>query len=361
MARYSKERELNIAIKTVRKAMQPTDARIRTPASVRGGALLQKLEGVSPSQKPQGFGLLASRATVARMGVALAAAFVLVIGLVYGIHSNGQFSGPIAFEEVSQHSDSDKTQVAEEAQEALNSSGAVTGGGAQASTDDAGSGTTESPQSTPPMGMGGGGRSTVLGDIGSVTFVYRKNDRTDPDKEDFPITVEIVDNQEGEVISRVDIPDIRSVDAFYADQDSMVLVGPGDKGVVTRCYDIQEVGEPAEELVIEQEGELYACGDTGGATVYTLTQLDESTSVSAESIELPGGGHGSGILVTAVDITDAGPVFDQKLLEGSILSMTIEGETAAVTYEVEDENGEMRPSTARLLLSGEEIVLRQDG
>ena len=366
MAGYSKNRETNYEIKYMRKVLQSVDDRILIPESVRGEALRLKLEGVQLDQEPKPnarTGLrLVPRALAYRTGLTCAAAFLLIIALFYGIRGQGGhlISGNMSIEGEAVQETMDEMAIEEaampdEAADSMDTGGQTmfSGGTPRDNT---------APQSRASMGVGGGGVSTVLRETGKVTYSFRYNDSTDPDKANYPITVEIADNSTGETVTQVDIPDMQSVENLYAYEDGMVLVGMGNTGVVTRCYSVQEGVEPAGRLVVAQEGALYASGSSADTeTVYTLTVVEQSAAVDAEVLSMPGSsaGESAGYLVTAIDLTGAVPVSDQKLLEGDITSIETQDNIAVVTYRAVDENGDTQTLTAQLLLSGEGIVLEE--
>ncbi len=103
MVAYSENRGHNLEMKHLRKRLSELDAQIVLPDSLKGEALLARLDGVEQQAPPMSAALMRPRRWLnARSGFAYAAAFLLIVGLFYGLgfdqqsnHHSGSGAGPL--------------------------------------------------------------------------------------------------------------------------------------------------------------------------------------------------------------------------------------------------------------------------
>jgi len=273
LAGYSDQRDQNLDIKYLRKALGGLDASIQTPERLSPSALLSKLDGIEqevPTEKKVRELVLPRRPGL-RSWITYAAAFALIVGLFYGLGHNQQ--GNIAIGELSLAEQADLGELSE-------------GGGSRTAGADnppanpipaSGEGVIaiEAPPAdgeTPFAGgetdvfvgfegaldaVGGTGMGQVLGGFGEFILSYRPNDNADPDHHsDAPNVLFLLSSDGSEILSQIDLPLMREVAAFHGHGDILALVGRGEESTYIYTVDYTDVENPVALLLLSQPGSL---------------------------------------------------------------------------------------------------------
>ena len=187
MSGYSQTGMHPSEVKRIKKALGALDSRVEMPESLRGDALLHKLEGIEPSvpTRKKIRELVLPRRGI-RMFATYAAAFALVVGLLYGV--------------------------------ILNRPAELAPGGMEIN----------GPAIELPQLLDGGGISpfntlvgTRLGEMGQFMVYHRPNDGINHSEAP---NVLILLNNDGQVVSQVDIPNITDIISFSAQNDYMLTL-----------------------------------------------------------------------------------------------------------------------------------------
>lgn len=293
--------------KYVHAALSAVDSQIVVPDSVRGAALRHKLDNVQPdadavrsSFRPRLFSL--------QSGLTYAAAFMLIVALFYGMGVNKSdiISSGIPIDENAEAATPQSFAIAaDDAAEALpeTAQGDTDAGPAAFSPAAAEIAPATTEQENPgTQGVGGSSKAVTLGTQGNLTFAYRTNDSTDPDKGSFPLTLDIVDNASGTLAGQIDVPDMLSIVSYFPLDNTLTLIGVAENSVITRTYDISSPENPVEMAAISQPG-AYLDATQYKGIVRTVTQSSEIPD--AEAVVLPNSVTDNSIVISAVDTVQA--------------------------------------------------------
>ena len=291
MAGYSENRGQSLDYKVLKKALLPVDSRVQLPECLQGQALLHKLEGIEQEvpTEMKVRELVLPRRPSARSWITYAAAFLLVVGLFYGLGFHRDDNTALGGVPLVGQDELDNL---------------VPGGGIGTTppvspppvraTQDVASvepyaGTGDAPanppanipdnthtsgnQAQPTQGqgfaaeidgldelvtpMGGAGLGTRLGQFGDFVLAYRPNDPNDPaQSENAPSVLLLLDAYEQEIISQVNIPYMTSISAFHADGYILALVGTSEDATHIYSIDYSDAHSPATLLSLQAPGTL---------------------------------------------------------------------------------------------------------
>ncbi|MCL2857926.1 MAG: hypothetical protein FWE19_09490 [Oscillospiraceae bacterium] len=184
LARYSQSGVSPPQVKHLKKTLDALDNNIKLPESLRGDALLYKLEGVQPDvsagRKLREFVLPPRRSL--RVLTTYAAAFVLVVGLFYILSTN-------------RPADFHQGEIA------------IGGQSVELAPLDHGGGI--SPARVAP--------GTRLGELGEYLLYYRLDDLNPSNTGEAPFVLMLLDADTQEVISQVELPHTANITSFYTD------------------------------------------------------------------------------------------------------------------------------------------------
>lgn len=315
MARNTDKRIKNDDIQYLYTIWSRVDSQIKLPAVLTGDALISKLEGIehpAPNVRKIRF---SPHVFTWQSGVTYAAAFALIVALSLFLNRGdnqadilqGQIEmQPGAMERAETPSVFSSQEAAEADQavepEADADAQADAGQSAEAfavAEDRAGD---IAGWESQPEGIGGQSESILLGVDERYTYTYRLNDPTDPDKEGYPITVNIIDSQSGELACTFDISQELSLAEYYVNGDVLALVGSlSEDGAAVIVYNIANMAEPAELIRFIQEGGL-ADSNLYGSILRLVTLTESAEGLDCEIINLPGAITEACCVITAVDL-----------------------------------------------------------
>lgn len=322
MAGYSENREHNLEVKYLRKVLGEVDDRIALPEGLRGDALLGLLEGVEQQAPPMSATLVKPRKWLnMRSGLAYAAAFVLIVGLFFGLGINRQdnlVDGSITLEPRTSPAalpQLDQTQISDtlpESDTAAADSGPATGGGAaQEETFQARMETFQMQENPDAGGDGirasapealGGIVSTQLGAFGDYRLVSRPADENDPDLSSDNV-LELLDPEENRLVALIQLPAMTRVHSAFSGEELVTVVGSDDEAVYALILDLSNPEEPRTVTLLEQPGSL------SGARLYedvvqVVSYSGAPAGDSLEVVELPDSAESGAAIFTAVSLAD---------------------------------------------------------
>lgn len=372
MAGYANNREQNYEVKYLRKVLGEVDERIKVPESVHGAALRHLLDDVpspaAPKQKeaalqPEPRRVNRRRWLSLQSGIAYAAAFALIVALFYSL----EYSKPNIIEgsmsAASQPTQSEQPGVTEQAQNptqddkpgaasgaaAENTEGAQTAESAQDASGDT------APESETLSAVGGSNQATLLLEQDTIAYYARANDASDPDKEGFPVTLEVVDRGAQEIISQVNIPDMTFLDHCFVSDGFMLLLGPGaDGGYLARTYRSVLAGEFTEDQVYPLPGQLVDAR-VYKETAHIVTMAPTAPAEGAAFETLPNTQAEDTCTFAAVDLMTGETT--QFSFVGAKGTVQLHNLNAYIHYEGTDEDGNERDYIAQITLDGTHIEL----
>lgn len=327
MAGYSENRELNKDIKYLRKVLGNVDSCIRAPDSLRGDVLLQKLEGVTqePSPEEKVRMIMPKRLFTLRSGLTYAAAFLLIVGLFYGMgfdKQNDMLTGEISLAPYASLPDTplldggggtEMARIAPESEE-INPQANLQDSAPQENPMTFGM-TVEEPAENPVTGggVGGSGPSTRLGSYQDYILAFRPNDSTDPDHiSEAPYLLELM--KDDAMVAQVDIPFITEISGYYGDADILTLVGAVPEGTGSFVLNMADVETPAVLAYLTQPGTLREARVANGI-LHVLSYSPTSVGEPGDNwIALSGSADEGACTITAVDMT--GGVYNQVTFTG---------------------------------------------
>lgn len=306
MTRYSDNREQNLEIKQLRKLLLELDDRIVVPESVRGHMLRPRLDDVR--QEGAAHFTFGGRGSL-RFGLAFAAAFALIVGLVFTLDS----SRPEMIEDsllIEQSGEGrgfinplEEAEPSEPAQQAFSAAG-------ESATAERFSTAPEEnlPSGSEPEahGVGGGGESVLLAAKDGLSFRLRANDPNDPDASEAAHTLEIVDDETSLLVGQASIPDMLAATECLVLEQEVVLVVESADGLMAKFYDISDPAAPAEQISLPLAGVYSRTVESGGALRFlTLAEGELPPGCEADSPETSESSADSAesfCLVTTVDL-----------------------------------------------------------
>lgn len=295
MAGYSENREIALEIRQLRKALGEVDSGISLPDCLRGDALLHRLEGVRQDLPPMGKVLMPKK--WARSWISYAAAFLLMVGLFYGLGVGRQ--GTVEYGEISlEPNDPVAGDVQMGIAPAMNEP--TTGG----------QDTPAPPEGTPRTfavpgaggngdgdGVGGSGQATVFEEnFGGYALAYRTADETDPDRT-AEITLELL--QGDRMVTAGDVAGMNRVLNTFVAGKAVALVGDtaDSVGVYWAVFAAEEI---ADQVSVSQPGTLKVAWVREG--VLWVASASDAVPAGVEELETP---RGTGACVlTALDLAE---------------------------------------------------------
>lgn len=342
-------------IKYLRKMLVQVDARISTPQSLSGDALREKLDGIPvPRAQRRDW----RRFFSPQSGVTYAVAFALMIALFFSL----EYYSPDMINDVLHIAPSgSEASAAGELQSAEPTAASVAAFALPVNEEpDAGAEISSSPEAVlfldepaETFGVGGGGEAVLLLTQDMYSYYYRVNDTTDPDKQAFPVTLEIADTAAGLSVAQIDIPDMNSVERLFVQGDKLIVVGVGETGLVTRSYGLANPGSPEEQLMKTQPGE-FVDARIYKDIVHIVTATD-AVPQDCETVALPGAEASDSCVITAVNVSTLET--GQKAFSGAKGTVQLYNLNAYIHYEGENENGELRQYIGQVLFEGIDIAL----
>ncbi len=354
------------------------DEDIQVPYGVRGEVLRQRLEDVYPTKAAAPntkSGLRLSTGWLSwQSGFSYAAAFALIVSLFYGLGFDRQTNSIV--------DDSIQLQSAQpqgETQErvAITSDTDVS---AQSAVPEVASFSEASPRQmpqpaaiaeestqqvvpfgitqTPDVGGVGGGSMTLLSDTyNGYVFTWRTNDSADPQKGQYPITVDIMDKSSQFLVSQIDVPDIQTVESHYFADNRLFFTGQFQDGVMTRVYNIQEAVHPVEVAAIASPGSTVASRQYNG--IYrTVTYAPDASSVTCEVEPLPNSVQEGVCVITSIQLDQGG--YQQKAFSGAGEETLLYDFNAYIQYQSQTAE-ETEPSVEYARIALEELSITLSG
>lgn len=357
MAAYSENREHNLEIKYLRKVLGQVDEQIVLPDSLRGDALLARLDGVEQKPPPMRVALVRPHRWLnARSGLAYAAAFLLMVGLFYGLgfdkQSNlvdgtitldrEQGSGllpqtdtqPLSRESVSaapEASAGDSTPSEEDiaGQPEASSASAAQAASFAAASDPSASGEPAEPSPLPMEGVGGI-RSTQLCTFGEhMALAYRPADANDPELGASHL-LEIQDLDGNRLIALMALPAMDRVLYAFAGENLAAVVGEDDHSAYLLILDLFHLEEPRILNLLERPGHLSAVRafEQNLRMVTYLPRPFEEEGV--DTLALPNSNEAGTMLFTALSLEDGS--YRQLALHGAGEEINLYNRSAYVYY-----------------------------
>ena len=221
MAKYSHSAVHPVEVKRIKKTLDTLDSKIALPDSLRGQALLHKLDGVEP-EIPVGRKvreLLLPRRRSMRTLATYAAAFVLMVGLVYTLGLG-------------------RTADLAQGEVVLGTSQVI---------------------ESPPLGHGGGVSppsppvgylveewdvpvtSTLLGEMGEYTLIHMSGERGN---------ALLLMCAEGQAVSLVELEHEMEITSFYTQGYLLTLIGVNGESIYTYTIDFTDAVNPSTSLVV---------------------------------------------------------------------------------------------------------------
>ena len=278
----------NLEAKHLKRTLGLLDARVVLPDSLKGSALVSRISSTHPrvSTQQKVRELLFPRRPNFRSWLTYAVAFLLIVGLFYGIEH--QRLNSLGGELVLSPPNDDLPIMAEgggqpgefhAAGEGQYPLGVRVGGevtddvysqpGVEVLDDNEVVSEGEINESIPSepdveyfvgtVAVGGAGMGTRLGEFGDFVLSYRPNDAADPDRLGYaPNVLLLLDADEVQIVSQHDIPYMTEITSFHLDGDVLVLVGSAGDIAHIQSIDYSDAQNPFTLLTLEQPGEIVA-------------------------------------------------------------------------------------------------------
>lgn len=370
------DNDINVGkeIKYLRGVLSQVDGEIELPEKLRGRNMLHKLDGIEQSEPPKKFWTKSRFLSWEAAAVyAIAAALTIlvvrtgVINSVDGSKTNvpivdtpGQVMVPDIYStpgtEAPETTEPGQTAPEQSGGDAVQPDSPETQGGQNPVQDGStttptpgtqGSGTAGKPvenwTTTEPGGVGGGGEIKTLGEFEKYTFIIRKNDPNDPDKKDYPLTLEVVEEGKDEIYAQVDLTGMIDVTTFMIDEGYITLIGKNDKDMtVVSTYKGFYTQDLAMTGQMAQPGLLLTYQMRNGYA-YVVTNLKEVPYgwITSDTNEIAIGDStesGYGVLTAMRNATGEGEQITIRGTNGG----GIELNSGHMVIEYEDYSGEER-------------------
>jgi hypothetical protein len=153
-------------------------------------------------------------------------------------------------------------------------------------------------------GVGGGAIAHPLGEDTAYNYVYRHNDRTDPDKTGYPLTIEVVSKASESVVTHIDIADMDSIEAFFLLDDAFAVTGSGDALTIARAYTLDPLAESpaaAELFALSQPGE-YVDARLVDEILHLVTLQNGGDYGDLETVRMPDSLTDTACIITTADL-----------------------------------------------------------
>ena len=253
MAGYSENREQNLEMKYLRKVLGQVDKRIQVPETINGDRLRALIDDVESATHRD----IASRRKhlTLRSAIAYAAAFMLIVGLFYGLQMNRpeMISGGM---QITHQASGVEHAAAEPMPQARSSYDAGAETAASAAPAAGGEAFAESlpPQAEPEsadaaseaygadiLGVGGL-ESTLLLEQDGLAYYARQNDKNDPDKIGYPITIDIVSMETNLIEAQINIDNMQTVESISVLNGQIIITGLYGSHMIANMYEYDGYG-----------------------------------------------------------------------------------------------------------------------
>jgi len=331
LAAYSENREHNLELKYLRKRLSEVDRCIVLPDSLKGSALLPRLEGVEQKAPPMRVTLMSPRHLFnVRSGFAYAAAFLLLVGLFYGLgfdKQNNLIDGTItldrqqeqatASQPVSEDIDQPLAAVPEASVKAFLATDEESSSDqlAIASNEENQAFLAAMPESQPSTVLKGemaeNGDSEAVGGVLSTqlcTFgedyvlACRPVDQNDPDM-GVSNVLEVLHNQENRLIALIPLPAMENVLYGFAGENLVAVVGEGQDYAYTLTVDLSNVEEPQTLELLAQPGAVKTAR-AFEHVVHVVSYAPEMLKEELNAVELPYSRETGTAIFTALSLED---------------------------------------------------------
>jgi hypothetical protein len=368
LAAYSENREHNLEMKYLRKRLSEVDKRIVLPDSLQGSALLARLDGVEQKAPPMRVALISPRRLLnARSGFAYAAAFLLMVGLFYGLgidKQNNLVDGMIALDREQGRS----SAMQQDGQEMLQPSPSAPEDSARSYA--LKSEESDQPEAAPPKGAEmapfaaipdssssialhremeqesasdaaiGGVLSTQLCTFGEdYVLACRPVDQNDPDM-GVSNVLEVLHHQENRLVALVPLPAMERVISAFTKDDLVAVVGEDQGFVYTLTVDLSHLEEPKPLELLEQPG-VWKGARAFEDVVHVVSFAPQLLEGERNAVELPHSRETGTVIFTALSLKDGS--YNQAAFLGAGEEMNLYNHSAYIYfngYTVEENNEE---------------------
>jgi len=311
-------------MKKVRKALHGVDSRIQTPDSLRGVALLRKLDGVKqpiPIESKIKELVFPRRANI-RSLLAYAAMLALAVGLFQGLNQlrpGNQVAGILPIDQ--------NIELA-----------GLREGGGSADTYIPGIG-----GYTPGDPLGGqgqpfvdGGEATRLGQFGDYVLFHRPNPTAPGHTSLAPNTLLLVDASEQYVISQIDLLLMDEIAAFYTNGNILTLVGTAENTTYIQSIDYTWPESPAVPLFLNKQGSLTAQQQFDGV-LQVASHRQDLVEHSQNVIVLENSSNQSSSTITLVNLSEG--TATQTCVLGACEDIVLGPTQVQISYTVDGQAG----------------------
>ncbi|WRS26406.1 beta-propeller domain-containing protein [Oscillospiraceae bacterium MB08-C2-2] len=329
---------------------------VQLPSALRGEALLKSIQDIQlPPLRPKVSFWQQLKTYNYRPALAYAAAFAVIVGAFYGFGFNvitndlvggnvrvapstaaapeqaqpqpqaELFSQEIPQEAQSASSVYQQEPKAEMAPQSVPVQEEAASSGRSAST----------AQDRRSGGIGGPGKSQLLKTQGEYDLYYRNNDRTDPDKENTFVTVELIHSVTQQAVCQLSIPGMDKIRDLFLSQNQLAVVGShADRETSVRVYDLTDMTAPQESYSDSFPGQ-YATSGMGQNVLYLAACGDAGVAFSKEGelIVLPGADQKNYTVLMALQTGIASPKVTRKVVAGGTSPVYLSSTCAYVTYQ----------------------------
>jgi len=259
----------------LRKVLGAVDRRIETPERLSGRALRHKLDTIEQPVPWQHKlrELLFPRRPDLRSWLTYAVAFVLVVGLFYGLGFHrppGDLAGVGGIEleqpgSTSRQNPSSASPGTNEVQPPASVLPPVENNAPTVDTPaQPGTGIEPVVGDLPPVpfdgpAVGGAGLGTVLGELDDFVLVFRPNDSADPNhRSEAPNVLLLLDSDGQEIVSQIDLPYMTDIAAFHSNDSILAVVGTAGDSTYVYSVDYTDTENPVSLMLFSQPGVLTA-------------------------------------------------------------------------------------------------------
>jgi hypothetical protein len=352
-------REENNGEKNLRRALKQVDRRVVVPESLDYGhlrALIENVEPVTPREKRLPSWLSP------QSGLAYAAAFCLVVALVYstGTHKPDIITGGMAIPDNAAASQAeqdeaapldDTARIAAAPEEPQIMAAPEAPAPAPAAAPEPAAALPPQAEEAETLGVGGGNRSALIVEADGIEYRWRPIDASDPDRSGF-VSLEAIDTEKQEITDQIDIDNMLAVSQGFAFEEALALVGTFEGSVVVNAY--STAPELALAGLFGQPGELVAARARNG--VLHVVSLSDILPTEIDVSALPDSlGGTKSCVITALDLATLD--CSQQAFSGASGTIQLLESTVVINYESLGEDGEKQRRIAPVYLAGTEIEL----
>ncbi|MCL2035687.1 MAG: hypothetical protein FWG94_13310 [Oscillospiraceae bacterium] len=251
MAGYSENREQNLEMKYLRKVLIQVDKRIQVPEAISGDRLRALIDDVE-SATPRDIASRRKRLTL-RSAIAYAAAFMLIIGMFYGLRMNRpeMISGGMQIMQQASVAEHEAEQMPDT--RASFDAGAETGAPSASAAGEAfaepsaaqaemeGGEAVSDSYGADNLGVGGL-LSTLLLEQDGYAYYARQNDENDPDKLGYPVTIDIVNTETNLIEAQIDVDNMLTVESISVLDGQITVTGLYGNHMILNVYEYDGYG-----------------------------------------------------------------------------------------------------------------------